>query len=505
MYTFLIADDEKAIRENIPKVIDFEKYGFSLCAIARDGEEALEKTKELHPNLVLLDIRMPKLDGLGYLKELKIRGVEDTKVIIISGYSDFTYAQTALKYGARGYLTKPLDEDELIGLLTDIKDELDISNQVNRKDYIHKLSENLIKIYHDGNGDLSEYKEFSFLHFVILSKEEQAETYSQIYENLCEIFQDEVELFISKGSVYSFLCTKKAITIQGCINKTAISHVINHLSNKGIECAVIVDNEMFGETGNTFRSDFDAHLYSMLTDVYWNVKENIIIYSGDRVGRSMDGWQSIKSYVANLKAAVYEENSAQAFKYTEAILEEIKSKQIDFTSLIEIYYRVFYTLKELVIVDEDENDFIKAVRWQDSPYFITHEEMEERSRNNIQDIIEYIGEERRNRNLGIGEKATQFIKNNFMKPILLKDVADALYVNSAYLGRCVQKETGLSFNNYLSNLRMERAKDLLINTDMMVYEVAEAVGYTESKHFVTKFTSSEGCAPLSYRKKYRKV
>lgn len=505
MYSYMIVDDEKAIRESISKVIDFEKYGFSLCATARDGKEAMGKTKKLRPDLVLLDIRMPKLDGLGYLKELKEHELEDTKVLILSGFSDFTYAKTALKYGARGYLTKPLDEDEMIDLLKEIKEELDKKNQDSRKDYMHTLSENLMKMYHSGNGDRTNYKDFCFLHFVVLKIEPQIDAYSRIYTSLCDIFNEEVELFLDKGSIYSFLSAKTMVTVQCCINETAISHVINRISGQGVECAVIVDSDLFEETGNTFRSDFDKHLYTMLTDIYWNVKKNIIVYSKGRAEMVTDSWPSINAYVMNLKKAVSEENEREASIYLDAIFQESEMRHIDFTSIVDINYRVFYALRELVMEDEDAIDILQVVRWQDNPHFMTHKEMEENFRYHVIELIDYIEMKKRTQNLGVGEKAAEYIKKNFTKQILLKDVADVLYVNSAYLGRCIQKETGLSFNCLLANLRIEKAKELLRNTDLMIYEIAEAVGYTESKHFVTKFTSMEGCAPLSYRKKFREV
>lgn len=501
MYTFMIADDEKAIRENIPKVIDFVKYGFSLCGTAGDGEEALRKTKELHPNLVLLDIKMPGLDGLSYLKQLKECELEDIKVIILSGYCNFYYAQTALRYGARGYFTKPLDEDELTNFLVEIKEELDECDRDNKKKYMRSIANELRKMYHDGNGDRSIYMEFCFLHFVVLSKEQNNEVFSQINAKLCDFFYGEVELFLYKGSVYSFLCKKSAVTIQGCLNETAISHIINQLQKCGIECTVLVDIELFEDEDNTFRSDFDSHLYTMLTDVYWKTKEKVILYAKGREEQETDSWQYIKKHVMNLKTAVSQENESDALKCMEAIFREAESRHVDFISLVEIYYRVFYTLRELVIDDQELERRFKAMRWQDSTYFVTHNEMAEYCKERVKAMIEYKAMVMKKQNPGVGAKAIEYIQNNFHKQIMLKDVADALYVNSAYLGRCIQKETGLSFNSYLAMLRMRKAKELLINTDMMVYEIAESVGYMESKHFVTKFTSMEGCAPLSYRKK----
>lgn len=505
MYTFIIADDEKAIRESIPKVIDFEKYGFSLCGTARDGEEALRKSQLLHPDLVLLDIRMPGLDGIGYLEQLRKYGLQDIKVAILSGYSDFDYAKKALQYGARGYFTKPLDEDEFTEFLIEIKDELDRKNDTDKREWMHTKAYQLKRMYLDGNGEREGYREFKMLHLVALHHTSSEKVCSRMEECLREVLGEEVELLLSKGGVYSFLCTKLSIEIQDRINETVLSHVRNRLMMQGIECAILVDDRLFEQIENTFRTDFDSHLYSMLTDIYWETGNCIIVNSRDVNSYKADYFQDMKSAILELKEAFGREDESEAFHLLDEIFDIAREKKIEYTAMVDIYYRIFYILKEYITDEKEGNNSLKAAKWQDSTCFITNRVMKAKCKEDIICLLRYRSETRKKQNQGVGEKAMEYIRQNYMKQIMLRDVADALYVNPAYLGRCIHKETGLSFNNVLAKLRIEKAKELLKNTDMMVYEIAEAVGYAESKHFVAKFTAMEGTAPLTYKKQLMKV
>ena len=126
MYTVMIADDEKAIRSNLPHALDFRRCGFQVAAVARNGRDALEQLERQPVDLLLLDISMPVLDGLGVLRELAAWPEERRPlVILLSGYSNFEYARAAIRYGAKGYLLKPVDEEEAEQLLGAVRKELD--------------------------------------------------------------------------------------------------------------------------------------------------------------------------------------------------------------------------------------------------------------------------------------------------------------------------------------------------------------------------------------------
>ena len=112
LISIFIADDENIVREGLKYVIDWERLGFRICGEASDGEEALEKLGAYNPQLVLLDVRMPSMNGTELIRAARERGYSG-EFIFLSGYSDFSYAQTALQYGASYYLTKPINEEEL--------------------------------------------------------------------------------------------------------------------------------------------------------------------------------------------------------------------------------------------------------------------------------------------------------------------------------------------------------------------------------------------------------
>ena len=120
----LIADDEAVVLEGLKYIIDWEALGFSICSQAKNGNETLEKIMKLSPDLVLLDIRMPGLTGIEIVQIARERGFTG-HFIILSGYSDFSYAQTAIRYGVDFYLTKPIDEDELENAVTTVRNQIE--------------------------------------------------------------------------------------------------------------------------------------------------------------------------------------------------------------------------------------------------------------------------------------------------------------------------------------------------------------------------------------------
>ena len=184
MYQIMIADDEKTIRESLAQAVDFESCGFQVCAMAKSGADALEKYRVFHPDVILLDVCMPILDGLEFLGCLKKEENNMPYIIMLSGYSDFEYARSAMRFGVKAYLTKPLDEDELLPLLLQLKQELDNGIQKRDNESITNVTKALQKIYHEGKENTEEYKKFFLMHCVFLWREDCENIYSFVREEL---------------------------------------------------------------------------------------------------------------------------------------------------------------------------------------------------------------------------------------------------------------------------------------------------------------------------------
>jgi YesN/AraC family two-component response regulator len=121
--TVLIVDDEATVREGLKAIIDWQACGFDICEEGADGGEGLSKMLSLRPELTLLDIKMPKLHGLEAAERARAAGYTG-KIVILSGYSDFKYAQSAIRHGVDAYLLKPIEEDELIAVVAKAHEEI---------------------------------------------------------------------------------------------------------------------------------------------------------------------------------------------------------------------------------------------------------------------------------------------------------------------------------------------------------------------------------------------
>ena len=124
MYRVILADDEEIIREGVARAVGWEALGLLLVAVAQDGEDALAQAKDLRPDIIITDIRMPRMDGLDLIRALREQQ-PNCKIVILTGHSEFDYARTALQLEVSDYLLKPVELMPLCRVLIRLRRELD--------------------------------------------------------------------------------------------------------------------------------------------------------------------------------------------------------------------------------------------------------------------------------------------------------------------------------------------------------------------------------------------
>lgn len=524
-YSIMIVDDEKAIRDSLPAVVDFEQFGFRVCQTARNGQDALEKIEKEHPDVLLLDIRMPILDGLGLLKIL----AEEMKeyhpfVIMLSGYSDFEYARTAIRYGVKAYLTKPLDEDELIKELEELRTELD-ERHVHRANAKLLTQADVVKnmLYSEKSGMRELMKGTFLMHCVILKdtfrdasqntfkdplKEVDSREQKAPYEAVRSCIEMELEpeqcVFVrSRGCVLTYLVAEDCLNAYQSSASLLGRHLRHRMKSQGISCAILLDEHIFAPSENRFRSEYDSHLYALMTRVFWDAET---VVSDPTISEPVQFLEQEKEGFEAIRAAFSKNDKEAAVHGMELLLSQAVQKQLNIVMIQELNYRFFYLLQDLLQkaqkMQKESNTQVSLTPfdWRESTWYLRHEEWEEALKHQFLTAADCLTTGSVDEQ-GTASQVLSYIKKHFKEPLSAKEVAARFFISPVYLGRVIQQASGETFKQYVNRLKMEEAKQLLCSSDRLVYEIAEELGFKDSKYFISRFTEETGMSPAEYRRK----
>jgi two-component system, response regulator YesN len=506
-----IADDESYVLEGLKVIIDWNKLGFSICGEAQNGEDALNKILELQPDLVLLDIRMPKLTGIEIVKIAREKNFTG-KFIIISGVSDFKYAQTAMRYGVDFYLTKPIDEDELTSAVISVSDDLKKERKNNNTmlQYREKARDTILRDLLVGKAD--------FLNFNSGDFHLNATVYQVvIYENYK---QDDFH------TIWSFADLLR-VTNQ---DNNSFDHI--HFQEKDI---ILLKGNFAIEHFKVFLHHYDMNPQTL------SPLDSLFLTYGRKVYSLDDVHYSYKEACSLLNRRFFCEQNQHFLGYLELPKEEEFTYTISsdecrhyyqlFTDYIQSFNRtkVAETFKEL-----EKKLFLAKEDVMDIKYFLTDIYLQVKqiishiynnldipfpanaavinlveSKYYLYEIILFLSEQFEIYMKAIGNSSgdsvlndiLHYINHNYGENLKLEAIAPLFGYNSSYLGKIFNKKVGESFNSYLDRVRIENSKKLLAEDKLKVYEIAEQVGYKNVDYFHKKFKKIVGESPAEYRKK----
>lgn len=536
LYKVIIADDERIVLNGLKNTFDWEQHGFEVCGLAENGKEALDLIEAKKCHVVVTDIRMPDMDGLELTRKIKEK-YPYIHVIIVSAYSDFEYAQEAIKHGVSGYLLKPLKDTELTELILKVKAELKLvelleltrpNNKVDlNKAVLNSISkETILKKLLDGelnkNFDIKSY----------LNSPDWISLDGSYSIALCGVEFDRN----SAANIWGRLSVNVSLSCLQKMNIPAIEH-------SGFSVMFLNNSNKYNSTWRNkitgifegYRNSYKKELKEICTEPYQitigvsNLHNNISSLK-KAFDEAVCAYRH-KYFVGAGRTIFYEDLELREYseltskEFAEAVnkiintifvgkegqlLEEINS----FFSLIEIkgnfskedlntkIIEVFFSISQAVRIDDnvdifsDEGDIINDIQ-KLSSYNNLKKWFEDRIVSLFKKVRLYNYDDSN----WMIQKAIHYVKANASKKITLEDIADYLHVNASYFSTTFKKNTGKNFIDYVTELKVEEAKYLLQSSTMKIKEISCKVGYTDYSYFCKIFKKTEGVTPLEFRMK----
>lgn len=509
MYNVVIIDDEQTVREGIQTLLSWEDVGFTIIAESSDGEDGLETVLNYQPEVVLVDVRMPGMTGIELIAAAREAGYKGY-FLILSGYSDFEYAKSAISLGVKGYLLKPIDEEELLRYISDIRNELDQERKEKEKADLLQSEKKMNRIKARQN-----------IIYNLLMKQETI-----------EVIEKEIEKY---GFDYNYVNFHVIVLNNDKFYmeedyKEKIKLILFGLSR--CEYLVLGDRIAIIIKGDNLQKDMEQ-LTENNRRLLNRYEDDFFIAVGQKVVCLKDICFSYEcaQYLMERKFLFRKMNMISMDQLREQFEIKKKSTHLELSDCIEIgdnvgianmvHYMLdrcrYKLMKEsrikvmtinnaILIINNLKNRYIGHTdNLMDIDLFTeevnrteTIEEMELFVIEQFQKVSEKLG------NTGadnIVKRMEVFIQKNYNKDLKLESIAKMFGYNSAYLGKTYKKTTGESFNTTLDKVRITSAKDLLQNTNLKVYQVSEKVGYYNIDYFYSKFKKYVGMTPKEFKNK----
>ena len=556
MLKIFLAEDEVVVRETIKRMIPWEELGFELVGEAADGEMALPLLIRQQPDLLITDIKMPFMDGLT-LARLAKKEIPGLKVVILSGYDDFNYAKQAIGIGVEDYLLKPITKNALIERLSEIRSRYE--HEKTQKEYYEKFqremqayeknsSRDFFEALVGGSMDMMEvYKRaeklgldivaeaYNVLIFTMNCDEDfsgQRDEYSSWEAESLELLENffaghsSAMLFRSNIFSYGVLLKGQRETIEentrACVDE--IRKILSRQDGRREWFLAVGQSvERLSQIQKSYHTASRAFSQRYLYDeniLYYDEMETMEHPGGQ--AETEDNAYLQKVDVNALNPAILQKVDVNALN--PAILQKFLSNglQEETENFVKDYFYAIgqepmesLVFRNYVILNVRFSviSFIKGLGCDTNEMESadTEEVLAESGKNMesaiayakkmISQAIEIRDQNSGNKNRSILKTAVDFIDSHYMdEEISLNTVANVANVSSNHFSALFSQNMGQTFIEYLTSLRMNKAKELLRCTGMRSSEIAGEIGYKDAHYFSYLFKKTQGMTPSDYRK-----
>ncbi|QGQ94452.1 response regulator [Paenibacillus psychroresistens] len=524
MYKVMLVDDEPFILEGLRQIINWDEHKLVIAAVANQGEKAFEMIKGLAIDILITDIQMPNVNGLELIMRIREEGL-DIKCIILSGYDNFDYIKKALPLGIENYLLKPINEVELSStLLTTVKK---LDNEIHEKFKLREnagiLRENILYRWITNVIEPAELKERA----AIVQIDLKCPTY---LIGFMRIVNAGIGSFIKSDPVLTFAVLNIANEVIGSFGKSIVisnhksdfiflfaSHTlledkqeIEQLIKASIEnISKILKINVFAALGS-LQSDFRnvyksyEHAYSIID--YSLISEPNTIIDFDAARPSYEDHQiTIQTDMEQLRIHIINHDKQSSFDFMDNFFERLRQvpnmNPVLLQNIsIDLLYNHTYHLNQRIKIDKNvifnsTDHFLQEI-------FEIHDRLELINwvKQFVSNLIDQLLLKKEADSNPLINRVLNYMESHYATDISLKMLSAHFNVNTAYLGQLFKMEVGGMFTNYLNQLRINKAKDLLLTTELPASEIALQVGYTNANYFYNIFKKLTGQYPTKYKR-----
>lgn len=534
MFKVFLVEDEIVVREGIRKNILWEQYGFLYAGDASDGELALPLIRQIKPDLLITDIKMPFLDGLA-LSELVRRELPKTKIVIISGYDDFSYAQQAIRMGVEQYLLKPIVKEKMVEILIALQKKMETERQ--QEEYLERFQR-----------EAREYEMFSrrrFFEQIVtggLSVSEISETAKAMsidlnalsynivlfslnsaaydgsapegYTDALAAVQDEVTQYIVSHPeliLFRWNVTTYAVLIKGGQDDIE-ARTCDCTGNIQSRCAIAGrDVDWYIACGRPVsRLGAIPACFSEASRVlsyrYLCPEEHILseasirdIQKKNRSGADTDKKEIDQERIRSFLSGGSEE---EVDHFIDQLLQSAGEEAVSLPLFCRyLTMTVYFATAEYLDSVGCRADSFWPTELRPKDNAKTPEEARQYARQVIGQAIELRDRESKKQQRDLLIQAIGFIDEHFPEETISLDrVARKVNISPNYFSAMFSQEVGQTFVEYLTSKRISEAKRMLRQTDKRSSEIAFAVGYKDPHYFSFVFKKVSGCTPSEYRR-----
>lgn len=531
MIKIFLVEDEVIIRNSIKNSIDWNKEGYEFLGEAGDGELAYPLIVQLKPDILLTDIKMPFMDGLELSQAVK-KELPEIKIIILSGYNDFDFAKRGIEIGITDYLLKPISAEELMkvinGVAIKIREEREERAQIRKyeedmQDNLEFERQNLFTRMIMDNMTMTEILEegrrldldlsapvYNFVLFKLMNYGRR-----EFQQELMDAFMN-IEAYIeSQNNIVSF---NRGVEGHAFLFLAEDEQELkNEIEASRIKIRQILDNfpevEYFGGIGKpvsrlrelkesfqdaerAFSARFSSHKNRIVS------REELIEENGQEpmlagIGSMGENREMIAKFLRN---GTEEEIKSFVSAYFKEILgKNINSMMLRQYVMIDVYITVVAFGEKIGMdIDQIQN---KCGNMREIQLNVgTTEVMREYVERLLGEMIKVRDDISGQRYSDIIEAARKYIQMNYMSDeISLGSVASSVGMSASYFSSLFSQETNQTFVEYLTGIRMDKAKELLMCSNKKSSEIGFEVGYKDSHYFSHIFKKTQGCSPKEYR------